>query len=55
MSIVPPGNTYMAPPKDYRPSIPAMMYTDKMEWEKRESSDITCPYRFIAYRLSRMK
>jgi hypothetical protein len=33
----------------------AMMYTDKMEWEKNEYFDIVCPHGFVTYRLSRIK
>ncbi len=33
----------------------AMMYTDKMEWEKNEYFDITCPHGHVTYRLSRVK
>jgi uncharacterized repeat protein (TIGR04076 family) len=31
------------------------MYTDKMDWEKNEYFDITCPHGVVTYRLSRMK
>jgi hypothetical protein len=33
----------------------AMMYTDKMEWEKNNYFDIVCPHGFVTYRLSRIK
>lgn len=33
----------------------AMMYTDKMEWEKQDYFDIICPHGFVTYRLSRIK
>ena len=32
-----------------------MMYTDKMEWEKNDYFDITCPHGNVTYRLSREK
>jgi uncharacterized repeat protein (TIGR04076 family) len=32
----------------------AMMYTEKMEWEKKEYFDIVCPHGFVTFRLSRM-
>jgi uncharacterized repeat protein (TIGR04076 family) len=32
----------------------AMMYTDKMTWEKNNYFDITCPHGVVIYRLSRM-
>jgi uncharacterized repeat protein (TIGR04076 family) len=32
----------------------AMMYTDKMSWEKNDYFDIVCPHGFVTYRLSRM-
>jgi uncharacterized repeat protein (TIGR04076 family) len=31
----------------------AMMYTDKMSWEKNDYFDITCPHGFVTYRLTR--
>jgi uncharacterized repeat protein (TIGR04076 family) len=31
------------------------MYTDKMDWEKNEYFDITCPHGVVTFRLSRMK
>jgi len=31
-----------------------MMYTDRMDWEKNEYFDITCPHGVVTYRLSRM-
>jgi hypothetical protein len=31
------------------------MYTDRMDWEKKDYFDITCPHGFVTYRLSRMK
>jgi hypothetical protein len=33
----------------------AMMLTDKMDWEKNEYFDITCPHGVVTYRLSRIK
>jgi hypothetical protein len=33
----------------------AMMYTDRMEWEKRDYFDITCSHGVVTFRLSRMK
>jgi uncharacterized repeat protein (TIGR04076 family) len=33
----------------------AMMYTDKMEWEKNDYFDITCPHGYVTYRLYRIK
>jgi uncharacterized repeat protein (TIGR04076 family) len=33
----------------------AMMYTDKMSWEKNDYFDIVCPHGFVTYRLSRIK
>jgi len=33
----------------------AMMLTEKMDWEKKEYSDIVCPHGFVTYRLSRIK
>jgi uncharacterized repeat protein (TIGR04076 family) len=33
----------------------AMMFTDKMEWEKEEHFDITCPHGVVTYRLSRIR
>ena len=33
----------------------AMMYTDKMEWEKNDYFDIVCPHGFVTYRLSRIR
>jgi hypothetical protein len=33
----------------------AMMYTDKMEWEKNDYFDIVCPHGYVTYRLSRAK
>jgi uncharacterized repeat protein (TIGR04076 family) len=32
-----------------------MMLTDKMDWEKKEYFDITCPDGVVTYRLSRIK
>jgi hypothetical protein len=32
----------------------ALMYTDKMSWEKNDYFDITCPHGFVTYRLSRI-
>jgi uncharacterized repeat protein (TIGR04076 family) len=32
-----------------------MMLTDKMDWEKKEHFDITCPHGVVTYRLSRIK
>lgn len=33
----------------------AMMYTDKMSWEKNDYFDITCPHGHVTFRLSRAK
>jgi uncharacterized repeat protein (TIGR04076 family) len=33
----------------------AMMYTDKMEWEKNDYFDITCPHGMVVFRLSRVQ
>jgi hypothetical protein len=33
----------------------AMMYTDKMSWEKNDHFDVTCPHGHVTYRLSRVK
>jgi hypothetical protein len=32
----------------------AMSLTDKMDWEKNEYFDVTCPHGVVTYRLSRM-
>jgi uncharacterized repeat protein (TIGR04076 family) len=32
----------------------AMMYTDKMSWEKNDYFDIVCPHGYVTYRLSRV-
>ena len=32
----------------------AMMYTDRMDWEKKEYFDITCPHGNVTFRLTRM-
>ena len=32
-----------------------MSLTDKMDWEKKEHFDITCPHGVVTYRLSRIK
>jgi hypothetical protein len=32
----------------------AMMYTDKMSFEKNDYFDIVCPHGFVTYRLSRV-
>lgn len=32
----------------------AMAYTEKMEWEKKDYFDITCPHGIVTYRLSRI-
>jgi hypothetical protein len=32
----------------------AMMYTDKMSWEKNDYFDVTCPHGHVTYRLSRV-
>jgi uncharacterized repeat protein (TIGR04076 family) len=31
----------------------AMAYTERMEWEKNDYFDITCPHGVVTYRLSR--
>lgn len=33
----------------------AMMYTEKMSWEKNEYFDVTCPHGAVTFRLSRIK
>jgi hypothetical protein len=33
----------------------AMMYTEKMDWEKNDFFDVTCPHGFVTYRLSRIQ
>jgi hypothetical protein len=33
----------------------AMMYTEKMDWEKNDFFDIVCPHGYVTYRLSRVK
>jgi len=33
----------------------ALMYTDKMSWEKNDYFDIVCPHGYVTYRLSRIK
>jgi uncharacterized repeat protein (TIGR04076 family) len=33
----------------------AMMYTDKMDWEKNDYFDIVCPHGYVTYRLSRVR
>ena len=33
----------------------AMRWSEKMDWEKDEYVDVTCPDGFVTYRLSRMK
>ena len=32
----------------------AMSYTEKMEWEKKDYFDITCPHGVVTYRLSKI-
>ena len=32
----------------------AMMYTEKMDWEKEDYFDIVCPHGYVTYRLSRI-
>ena len=39
---------------NYQMSL-AMRLTEKMEWEKEETFDVTCPHGYVTYRLSRVR
>ena len=38
-----------------QPMSLAMRLTDKMNWEKKDHFDVTCPHGFVTYRISRLR
>jgi len=41
--------------RSIHPMAFAMRWSDKMDWEKLDHVDVTCPDGFVIYRLSREK
>lgn len=37
------------------PMAHSMLFTDKMDWEKNDFFDITCPHGVVTFRMSRTK